>query len=109
MANELIVNANFENNTVQFISFPNKLRGMGYIGGFDRYIVRSDGCPASSRGCSTIYLPGCSKGEDGRLLPLFTKELLENFIEFLRRYCEENDIQFEIGSDISSRIVLGRL
>lgn len=91
-------------NTVAFISFPDSLRGKGFLFTTKKgYIVRSS-CYPELFGDS-IYVCGSSDNRDSRELNFKTLELVEDFVNSLEDFCLKSNISFSRDG----KIVLGGL
>lgn len=91
-------------NTVVFTSFPDSLRGVGYLFTTPRgYQVRSSCLPELNYNC--IYVCGDDMEKDSYELNFSTVEKVEDFVNSLERFCKSRGISFSR----EGKIVLGGL
>lgn len=91
-------------NTVVFTSFPDSLRANGYLFTTPKgYEVRSS-CYPDWAG-RVIYVCGDEMDKDRRELNFETREIVEDFVNSLERFCKSRGISFSRDG----KIVLGGL
>lgn len=74
---------------IQFMDFPDKLRGKGLIGKAKHWEFSSISCPELMRSASLCYTPGTSMLKDDRRLRLHPEEVqqfVNDFLEVFKDY-----------------------
>ena len=109
MTNEKLSISVSDDYWLSFKSFPDSLRGMGTLGKFtveDRaYFVKSINYPQKCY--SEIYLLGAHKEDDDKKICFtYDKGILNGLINFLRSFCADKGIAFEVSAE---SMVLGGL
>lgn len=111
MTNEKLSISVSDDYWLSFKSFPDSLRDMETLGKFTvedsgiTYSVNSVCYPQKS--FPNLYLPGrCREDDDKKICFTYDKEILNGLINFLRSFCADKGIAFEVSAE---SMVLGGL